>query len=213
MKTEKLKAESRDKVGKLATRKLRNEGKLPATLYGHNEPSVSLALAGDQVRAVIRHHSRIVELEGAASGQALLQQVQWDTFGRDVLHIDLLRVVKGELLQVEVEVHGKGVAPGENDGGVVEQVKHTVEIEVNPADLPESLHVSLDKLTVGETITAGDIIDLPESAKLLSDAAEVLFTCNTPVEQPETSEEAAGAAEPELVRDRSSDEDDEANDD
>ncbi len=207
MKTEILKAEARDAVGSLASRKLRRQGMLPATLYGHGEPSVSLALSRDAMRAVIRHHSRVVDLEGAATGQALLQDLQYDTFGREILHVDLLRVVKGERLTVEVEVKGKGVAPGENEGGVVEQVRHTVEIEVNPAAIPDSLHVSLAKLTVGETVTASEIIDMPESAKLLSDPDDAIFICNLPSAEPETTEETDTAGEPALVGKESDDED------
>ena len=131
-----------------------------------------------------RHHSRIVQLEGAATGQALLQDLQWDTFGREVLHVDLLRVVKGERLTVEVEVQGKGEAAGAREGGVVKNVRHSVEIEVNPAAMPDVLHVNLEELTVGGTITAGQIIDLPESANLLTASEEVLFTCSMPVEEP-----------------------------
>ena len=211
MNVDKLNVEARESVGKLANRKLRRAGKLPAVLYGHGEPSVSLAVGRDALGAVLRHHSRIVQLGGAAEGQALLQDLQWDTFGREVLHVDLLRVVKGERLAVEVDVRGKGEAAGESDGGVVDQVIHKVEIEVNPAALPESLHVNLESLAVGGTLTAGDIFDLPESAQLITEPATVLFTCNVPAEQPETTEETATGAEPELVGGKKDEEgDDEA---
>jgi large subunit ribosomal protein L25 len=209
MKTDTLKVDSRDTVGKLATRRLRDEGKLPAVLYGHGEPTVNLTMCRDALRAAVRHHSRIVQLEGAETGQALLQELQWDTFGREVLHVDLLRVVKGERLTVEVEVKGKGEAAGEQNGGVVEHVRHTVEIEVNPAAMPDVLHVNLQGLEVGGTVTAGAIYDLPESAKLLTGEDEVLYTCNLPVEEAETVEETDTGTEPELVGGKEKEEDEE----
>ena len=69
---------------------------------------VSLTLGADQLEAVVRHGAKVVDLEGAASGKALLQDVTWDTFFHQVLHVDLLRVMAGEKVTVEVPIELKG---------------------------------------------------------------------------------------------------------
>ena len=144
-----LKVEPRTKFGKRNNRRLHRAGQLPAVLYGHGEEVVSLTLGADQLGAAVRHGAKVVDLEGAATGKALLQDVQWDAFFHQILHVDLLRVRAGETVTVEVPIELKGEAPGVNEGGIIEHLIHSVEIEV-PLDLvPEKLHVKIGQLQVG----------------------------------------------------------------
>ena len=64
----------------------------PAILYGHGEACVNLALAEDEVKTLVRHGARVVDLEGAVNEKAFVRDLQWDTFGVEVLHLDLTRV-------------------------------------------------------------------------------------------------------------------------
>jgi large subunit ribosomal protein L25 len=196
-----LEVQARPQVGKRYSRRLRAEGKLPAVLYGHGEGSVSLTVKGDQLRSVLRHGGQIVELKGEASGQALVQDTQWDTFGNRILHVDLLRVDAKELLHVEVPIETRGDAPGENEGGLLEHVRHTVEIETTPANIPEKLFLDTSGLHINESLTAADLDALPEGVKLLTEPERVIINCTQPV--PEADEEDAGitaaAGEPEVI--------------
>lgn len=205
--SETLNVKKREKIGSRASDRLRSEGLCPAVLYGHNEPSVSLAVPYEELSSTLRHGAKIVQLAGDEKGQALLQDLQWDTFGRYVLHADLLRVSAGERVHVEIPVEAKGQAPGEDEGGMMTWVNHSVEIEVTPANVPEKLHIDLTKVHLGDTVTASAVIDLPEGAKLVTDPDRVLLNCVAPLaEEPE--EEAAGVtgAEPELVSKKSDEE-------
>jgi len=173
---------------------------LPAVLYGHGKDAVSLTLGADQLEAAVRQGAKVVDLAGAATGKALLQDVQWDTFFHHVLHVDLLRVVAGEKVTVEVPIELKGEAPGVNDGGIIEQLIHSVEIEV-PLDLvPEKLHVKIGQLQVGGELYIRDISDLPAGATMNAEPEEVVVHCLTPVaeEEAEAGEEGTGA-EPEVI--------------
>lgn len=194
-----LKAEPRERVGKLHNRRLRAGGRIPAVLYGHGEGSVNLALSRDQLRVALRHNARLVELKGAAKGQALLQELQWDAFGRELLHVDLLRVQAGDVVSVEVPIDLKGEAPGEREGGIVNIVLHEIEVEAPPDALPERLHVDVSELELGGSLTTEKIIDLPEKAKLLVEPDTVLVTCEAPVEEPEEEAAVAEPGEPEMV--------------
>jgi large subunit ribosomal protein L25 len=199
--SEKLTVKKRDEVGSLAARRLRREGRLPAVLYGHKQPTVGFSVCADELATTLRHGAKVVQLAGDESGQALLQHLQWDTFGREVLHVDLLRVDASERVDVEIAVEGKGEAPGENEGGVMTWVNHMVHIECTPDAIPEKLHIDLSKVHLGDTVTAEAVIDLPKGGKLLSDPHLVLLNCVRPMGDDDEAADAAArtGAEPELV--------------
>lgn len=194
-----LKVEPRNKFGRRNNRRLHREGKLPAVLYGHGEESVSLTLGSDQLEAAVRHGAKVVDLEGAATGKALLQEVQWDTFFHQVLHVDLLRVMAGDKVTIDVPIELKGEAPGVNDGGIIEHLIHSVEIEV-PLDLvPEKLHIRIGALKVGGELYIKDISDLPAGATVNADPDEVVVHCLLPATEEEAAAEEATGAEPEVI--------------
>lgn len=180
--------------------RLRRNGKLPAVLYGHGEESVSLALAADELESSLRHGAKVVDLDGAATGKALLQDVQWDTFFHQILHVDLLRVRAGERVTVDVPIELRGESPGVANGGLLEQLVHSVEIEVALDVIPEKLHVKINKLDIGGHLTVKDIVDLPVGAKVNLDDDELIVHCVMPAaEEEEAAAEEGVAVEPEVI--------------
>lgn len=200
--SEVLNVEVREGRGTTHSRRLRKAGKLPAVLYGHGEANVSLAIPSDEIEAALRHGQKLVELRGGLSGQALLHDLQWDTYSTHVLHVDLMRVEAGERVTVEIPVELRGVAPGEREGGVIEQVLHEVEIEVPVGQIPEKLHVNINELHLNESLAVSAIEDLPEGATFVTGADEAVVHCSPPVELPEEAAAEAGAAEPEVIGER-----------
>lgn len=196
--SELLHVENRQIVGKRNNERLRRAGRLPAVLYGHGEASVSLTLAADEIEASLRHGAKVVDLDGAASGKALLQDIQWDTFFQQVLHVDLLRVRAGEKVRIDVPIGLRGEAPGTREGGVVEQMVHSIEIEVSLDVIPDKLHININHLEVGGQLTVSDIEDLPPGAEILDDVDMMIVHCIEPAAEEEAAEEA-GAAEPEVI--------------
>lgn len=198
--SELLHVETRKNSGKRNNARLRRNGKLPAVLYGHGEEPVSLALAADEVEASLRHGAKVVDLDGGASGKALLQDIQWDTFCQQVLHVDLLRVHAGERVTVEVPIELRGESPGAANGGIIEQMIHSVEIEVALDVIPEKLHIKINKLDIGGHLTIKDIFDLPEGATVNLDDDEMVVHCILPSAEEESAEGEEGAtAEPEVI--------------
>jgi large subunit ribosomal protein L25 len=202
--SEVLEVAKRELHGKLNNGRLRREGQLPAVLYGHGKESISLTVSADSLRATMRHGAKVVDLKGAADGQALLQEVQWDTFQQHILHVDLLRVDAKDRVTIEVDLLLRGEAPGEHEGGVVEHLVHHMEIETDPGHIPDHLHVSINQLHLGGSLKIKDIIDLPEGAKVIGDPEMVLVQCVEPVEAPD--EEVAEGAEPEVIGRKADDE-------
>jgi large subunit ribosomal protein L25 len=197
---ETLHVEQRKTFGKRNNVRLRRKGRLPAVLYGHGEEPVSLTLAADEIEASLRHGAKVVDLDGAASGKALLQDVQWDTFFHQVLHVDLLRVRAGERVTVEVPIELRGEAPGARDGGIVEQMIHSIEIEVALDLIPDKLHLNINQLQIDGQLTAKDIVDLPQGATILSDEDAMIVHCiQRAIEEEEEPTEEAAAGEPEVI--------------
>jgi large subunit ribosomal protein L25 len=190
----------RTETGTRHMRRLRNAGTVPAVLYGHGQPPVNLAIGDSEVKAMVRHGARVVDLEGAVAEKAFVRELQWDTFGNDVLHIDLTRVSADErvTLEVTVELRGMAECPGVREGGVVDHVGHSVEIECLVIAIPDKLILRLSSLTLDGHINA-DQIDLPEGAKLISEPDMVIATCAKPQELAEGGAGADGA-EPEVIK-------------
>lgn len=194
-----LSVATRENLGSRASQRLRAEGVVPAVLYGHKEDALSLAVPAEQVRKALGHNAKVVNLDGAASGQAVIQAIQWDTFHRHLLHIDLLRVDAGEKVHVNVPLELKGEAPGSNEGGVVELMIHSIDLEAAPASIPEVLHVSVEDLHLGGSLTAGQITDLPEGAELQTPADTVVAHCVPPAGAPALDSVAEEAGSPEVI--------------
>ena len=110
-----------------------------------------------------------------------------------------------ERVTVEVPLHLRGEAPGEHEGGVVEHLVHFVEIETSPANIPESLHIKINKLALNGSLKVSDVVDLPPGATLVTDADLVAVQCVEPAPEEEEVPLAAGA-EPELIGRKPSDE-------
>ena len=199
-----LKVKRRDQLGSANTRRLRTTGAVPAVLYGHGEASVSLAVAAEDLLGIIRLGQKLVTLEGDAAEGAFIKSVQWDVYGKDVLHVDLLRVSETELVETTVTIELRGTAPGISEGGIIEHLVHEVEIDCPAAAVPEKLLVPIGELHLNAAIHAREIV-LPPGAKLLSDPETVVVHCVPPhiIAEPEPAAPGVvepGAVEPELIR-------------
>lgn len=194
-----LKTAIRTEVGSNAVKKVRKSGFIPAVLYGHGQQNLNLSLSGDEVSAVIRHGSKLVDLSGDVTDTALIRDVQWSTYGTDVLHVDLARVSAEERVHVTVPVEVRGIAIGSREGGVVEVVLHDVEVECPAASIPEKIEVRVHELHVGQALKPGDIT-LPEGVRFLLDPDEIIVHCvGRSLEVEEEAVPGAEAAEPELI--------------
>ena len=134
-----LAVEPRDTQGKHDNRRLRQSGKIPGILYGHGLEYVPLAVAADALTAAIRHGSRLVSLTGAVNESAFIRDLQWDTWGTHIIHVDFTRISEHEIVEVRVPVELRGEAPGVREGGVVVQHVHEVEIACPASVIPEKL--------------------------------------------------------------------------
>lgn len=193
-----LNVQIRDTRGKQDARRLRSSGATPAVLYGHGKETVSLSVPSGEMEAAVRHGSRVVTLAGALSEKAFIRDLQWDTWGTHVLHADLARVFEHEKVEVEVPLDLRGEAPGVKDGGVVEQLVHQVNLLCEATLIPDKLHVNINHLALGGTITLAELT-LPERADLLDDPESIAVHCILPMAEVEAEAPEGEGAEPEVI--------------
>jgi large subunit ribosomal protein L25 len=189
---------ARTKGGKHSNRRLRYSGQTPAILYGHGQENVCLSIPSEAIAAALRHGSRLVSLTGVVNESAFIRELQWDTYGTHVLHVDFTRISVDELVKVHLTVELRGQAPGVTEGGVVEQLIHELQIECPAGSIPEKLFVSVNHLKLNDTITIAQL-ELPAKAKLFGDPEAIVVQCVVPVEKPEDEAAEGAAAEPEVI--------------
>jgi len=166
--TNKLSVEVRTRTGKGASRQARREGKLPAVLYGHGSEPQHLELNAREFAAVLRHSGTNAVLSMQLDGKeqlALPKAITVHPVKRNLEHVDLLVIKRGEKVTVEVAVHLEGEAAS---GTLVTQDATTIEIEAEALSIPENLTVSIEGVEEGTQILAGQV-SLPGGVTLISD--------------------------------------------
>ena len=195
-----LKAEIREHTGSNPAAKVREKGRIPAVIYGHKKETIPVSLDAHKLAEGLHHGHRLVDVQiGKKSETVMLKDLQYDHLGRDVIHVDLMRVNVTETVKVKVPVELKGTAKGTHEGGIVEAHADRLEIECRVADIPESIIVSIKEVGVGDTIHASGA-ELPEGVKLVTEPSTLLVTCSlvAAAKSAEELEEEAPAA-PEVI--------------
>jgi large subunit ribosomal protein L25 len=207
-----FKTQPRSAFGTRAASKLRGEGLLPAVLYGHKEANLSIVLPAAEVEAAVRKGARVVDLEvDGKPEKARFRELQWDHLGKEILHIDFMRVSADERVVVPVRIELRGVCPGIGEGGVIDQPIHNLNVECPVLAIPEVIRVVVDQLHLGDSIHVKQLT-LPEGviAKVDPEAIVVIVKAQK-VEAEATPAAAAGeAAEPELIGKKPGEEEEEA---
>ncbi|MBU4272782.1 MAG: 50S ribosomal protein L25 [Planctomycetes bacterium] len=202
-----LAVEPRHTRGKRNNLRLRRAGKIPAILYGHGLECVPLSVEADTLAAAIRHGSRLVSLTGAVDESAFVRDLQWDTWGTHIIHVDFTRISEHEIVEIRLPIELRGESPGVREGGVVSQLVHEVEIACPASAIPEKLVVNINHLKLNDSVSLGDL-ELPQGAKLLaSDLEMVAVECVVPQEQPEEEAAEAAPGEPEIIGEKEKEED------
>jgi len=172
-----LKAEIREQTGSKSAAKMRAEGRIPAVVYGHKKKPVAISLDAHNLVEGLHSGRRLVNVQIGKSAETMIfKDLQYDYLGKDIIHVDLMRVEAGETVRVTVPIELKGTAKGTQEGGIVEGHTDKLEIECRVTDIPVAIVVSVKEIDVGDTLHASDI-ELPDGVKLASSPSMVLLTC------------------------------------
>lgn len=187
MSEQKLAAEVRTEFGKGFARRARMAGQIPAVIYGHGAEPIHITLPSKATTLAVRKANALLSLDiNGDVHLALVKDIQRDPIKQIIEHIDLLTVIKGEKVTVDVPVHVTGeLAPG----NVYNQELTLISLEAEATHLPTSVEVDIEGRSAGEHIHASDLV-LPKGSVLLADADALVVHIS---EATEVSEDEASA--------------------
>ena len=207
-KTSSLQVQGRDRAGKGAARATRRGGLVPGVIYGGNQDATLIALEPKILTSLMHDpafKTNIFEVEiNGKKQRTMAMDVQLHPVSDQPIHADFRRIEKDTLVRVPIPVrfHNEGASPGIKVGGVLNIVRHEVEVRGRPDDLPDHIDVDLTGLAIGDSIHI-KAIALPAGIKptiarnftICTIAPPTVMTVEeeTPAAAAATAEGAAGA--------------------
>ncbi|MBF0622759.1 MAG: 50S ribosomal protein L25/general stress protein Ctc [Magnetococcales bacterium] len=202
---------SRDGTGKGVARRLRAAGKIPGVLYGGSRKNLNFAIEVtewaklmDRVGGNLRIKPQKLIVDGEDRKAAvLLRDMQVHPVSGNVMHIDLLRFDAEKELDIEVPivVSGEDKCPGLKRGGIIQLVRHELEVHCKAKDIPESINVSVAGFDIGDVLHIEDV-ELPSGVEVITDINFTLVSVvgvKGEAADDETETEGAGEGEAEAT--------------
>lgn len=216
MNTIEMQAIKREVGSRGELRRLRQEGLLPAILYGADLGSMPIQVPTKELERIISSptgRNTLIQLEIKGDRKkpplAIIKDIQRDPIKGVLLHVDFQQISLREKLQTEVPVVLAGTPVGVNEGGTIQVGLRSVEIECLPAEIPSALTLDVSGMAIGDKLTVADL-EVPEGVKILSDPEQILVSVVSPraavEEETEVSAEAAGPGQPEETEDEKAEE-------
>jgi large subunit ribosomal protein L25 len=202
-------AEVRTSRGKNEARRTRRAGQIPAVLYGAYQNPISVSVNPREIQKIVRSNTGLntiftLAVQGGETTPVMVVDQQTDPIKGTLLHADLKRIDLTKRIRVTVPVVTEGEPKGVKvQGGLLEIVTRSIEIEVLPDEIPEHFVVDVSELLIGQSKRAGDVA-LTGSMKLMS-AADTVIAHIVSLRAETAAEGAAEAgaaapAEPEVVK-------------
>jgi large subunit ribosomal protein L25 len=210
-----LNVETRVRTGKGGSRKVRQDGLVPAVVYGKGVEALNLRLdpkALQQAVATEAGWNTLITLKGDGPFDGLvviLKDMQIDAIRRNPTHVDFLAIDLKKTLAVMVPVQPVGKSQGEIEGGTLQLVRHEVEVYCLPTNIPTSIEIDVTALNVGEVVHI-DEVSLPEGVESQHDVNFTVLTVvgrmAEEVEVDEEDEDGVEGVETEEVSEEAADE-------
>ncbi|PCI06968.1 MAG: 50S ribosomal protein L25/general stress protein Ctc [Flavobacteriaceae bacterium] len=161
MKSITIKGSKRESVGKVATKALRNAGKVPCVLYGGEQP---VHFSADEVSFknlvyTPSVHTAVIELESGESFDAILQDIQFHPVSDKILHIDFYQLFAGKLVTMTIPVKLSGSSKGVLNGGRLLFTNRKLSVRALPKDFPDFIAVDITELKIGDNVSIADVHD------------------------------------------------------
>lgn len=193
-----LTAETGRPSGTRAARRLRREGKIPGVVYGLGREPVAVSVEWPELRVALSTEAglnALIDLKVAGeSALTIVKEIQRDPVKHSVTHVDFIRIDPDAEIEVEVPVVLAGEAEKlGHEGGLVDQLLHSIRIKAKPGAIPNELTADITELTTESAIKVGDI-ELPPGVSTDVDLDEPVATGYIPrAEVAEAGEAAEGA--------------------
>ena len=199
-----IEAEARERAGKGAARASRRAGMVPAVIYGAKQTPTLIQL---DPRIVVREltrggwKSRLYEINIAgAPARALMREVQFHPVSDKAIHVDFQRLAPGERIRVAVTVQfqNEATSPGLKKGGVLNVVRHSVEVLADPESVPDFFQADLAALDINDNVRFGDLQGTEGVSPVITGRDFVIATVAPPTKgaEPAADPNAPAAAAP-----------------
>ncbi len=182
MKSITINGSKRESVGKVATKALRNAGKVPCVLYGGDKP-VHFSAEEKAFKNLVytpNVYTAMIELDGEKYG-AILQDIQFHPVTDRILHVDFYQLFDDKEVTMNIPVRLTGTSPGVLNGGSLRFTNRKLKIKAVPANLPDFVNADISKLKIGNKLFI---------TELLNDKYTFMHPDNTVVVQVRTSRNA-----------------------
>jgi len=190
-----LNVETRVRVGKGGSRKVRRDGMIPAVVYGKGVEPLNLRLDPKALQLAVATDAgwnTLVTLKGDGPFDGLvviLKDMQIDAIRRNPKHVDFLAIDLKALLSVMVPVNPVGKSQGEVEGGTLQLIRHELELNCLPTNIPTAIDIDVTKLNVGDSVHIDEVV-LPDGVESQHDVNyTVLAVVGHKAEEVEAGEE------------------------
>jgi len=190
-----LKATLRSTVGNGPARQLRQQGKMPAVLYGPKTESVPLIIDTKELEACLKEGSVAqsifnLAVEGGAkkATAVMIREMQRHPVSGDILHADFYEIDMKHRIRVMVPVTTVGKSKGVELGGTLQIVRREIEVLCLPTEIPDNIVVDITELDMGDSVHV-DELPLPDGVELPADLNFTVLTVMSPKIEEEPVEE------------------------
>ncbi|PRO64394.1 50S ribosomal protein L25/general stress protein Ctc [Alkalicoccus urumqiensis] len=201
-----LKAAVREDFKKSRLTKTRQQGNIPAVVYGKKMESKAIAVDEIDFIKTMREEGKTgvfkLEIDGQQT-DVMIYDYQFDTMKNEVVHVDFYAADMNVEMDADVPVHVDGEAPGVKEGGVLQQAVYELSVRALPQQLPDQINVNVEELEMNGSILVKDLKS-GANYEFNNDPEEVVVSITPPDEEPEEPEVETDE-EPELVDEESGD--------
>jgi large subunit ribosomal protein L25 len=198
METKSIQIQIKKDSGSRRARKHRKSGLIPAILYGHKQDNLMFLLDKKEFIKALDSGVKTVSLKWNGSEEmALVKDVQFDTFGKEILHIDFVRIALTEKVTTQVPIVLYGTSQGVKEGGILDHAMKEAEIECLPTEIPKDIRINVSELKIKDSLHIKDI-ELPPNVKILENPDAIVVSVHFAAEEKEVSEEEL-VSEPEVI--------------
>lgn len=197
-----LKAKARENLTRAATKQIRQDGLIPAVVYGKEKDPKTVSVHYMDLLKTVRDEGRnaiiSLDMEDASKVDVMLHEYQTDPVKGDVIHADFYIVDMSEEMDVAVTLRLDGEPQGAREGGILQQPLYELQVRAKPRDIPEEIVIDVTNLEIGDSLSVADIAS-SDSYELLDDEETTIAVVLAPDTEEETEGEVDLSAEPELV--------------
>ena len=192
-------AKHRTELGSRANKRLRDAGFVPGVIYGHKEAVVAVTLPKRELVIELDRGTHLFDLTvGEKNEKVLVKEVQYDHLGLEVLHVDFARVSLDEKVKVNVPLELRGDPKGEAEGGVLQQIITSLEVECLVTEIPDVIRHSVVEMALNDVLHIKDL-KFPPGVRVIQDGELIVATVREVMEEVAETVPEVATAEPEVI--------------